>query len=239
MFTGIIEAVGTLERVQRARASSALTLERPRCFDDLRLGDSVAVDGVCLTVARLDAQSFCADVMHETLERSTLGGLRRGSRVNLERALPVTGRFGGHIVSGHIDGCGTLARIEQDDNAHWYTVEADGGILRYVVLKGSIALDGISLTVAQLTPRSFSVSIIPHTSEETTLSTKRVGDTVNIENDVLGKYVERLLTYPHSSDKQYGARSTAHAAADTTASPAGSSGSRITAELLVRNGFGI
>ncbi|MDR1358316.1 MAG: riboflavin synthase [Coriobacteriales bacterium] len=243
MFTGIIEAVGTVQAVRKAGASSALTLERPKGFDDLKLGDSVAVDGVCLTVSRLDAGSFTADVMHETLERSSLGALRRGSRVNLERALLATGRFGGHIVSGHIDGRGIITRIEQDDNARWYTVEADASILRYVVVKGSVALDGISLTVAKLGPRSLSVSIIPHTAKETTLSSKRVGDTVNIENDVIGKYVERLLTFSEATDKQLAgttaadtAATTAGIATDKAGSTAGSTG-RITAEFLTQNGF--
>ena len=219
MFTGIIEEVGTVEAVTRGRASSVLTLAGSVVMDDLRLGDSVAVDGVCLTVSDLSATSFSADVMHETLSRSTLGALSRGSKVNLERALSAQGRFGGHIVSGHIDGTGSITKIEPDDNAVWYTVRADTALLRYIVLKGSIALDGISLTVAKLTQQDFSVSLIPHTLRETALYSKKVGDAVNLENDIIGKYVERLLT--------------CH---DTTGTP-GAGSSVITQDFLALCGF--
>lgn len=194
MFTGIIEELGTLKKVQRGQQSSVLTISGEKIFEDLDLGDSVAVNGVCLTVTSLDRNSFMADVMPQTLAQSSLGVLKQGSKVNLERALLAKGRFGGHMVSGHIDGCGTIACIKQDDNAFWYTVKTTEQILRYIVPKGSVALDGISLTVAELNSQDFSVSIIPHTAQMTTLSQKKVGDIINIENDLIGKYIEKILS---------------------------------------------
>lgn len=193
MFTGIIEEIGKIRGVRRGAQSAALTIEAGRVLEDVQLGDSIAVNGVCLTVTGFDKGSFTADVMHETLRRSSLGSLRAGCPVNLERAMPANGRFGGHIVSGHIDGTGMITAIQTDDNAIWYTIEADAGILRYIIEKGSIAIDGISLTVATVQAKSFRVSVIPHTAKMTTLSGRRVGDTVNLENDCIGKYVERLL----------------------------------------------
>ena len=157
------------------------------------MGDSIAVNGVCLTVTSFTDASFTADVMHETLNRSSLGALRPGSKVNLERAMSADGRFGGHIVSGHIDGTGRITDIKKDDNAVWYTISAPPDILRYIVEKGSIAIDGISLTIAYVDSRCFKVSIIPHTSANTTLALRKPGDTVNLENDCIGKYVEKLL----------------------------------------------
>lgn len=162
-------------------------------MEDIHLGDSIAVNGVCLTVTSISPNGFTADVMHETLNRSSLGNLRIGSLVNLERAMPANGRFGGHIVSGHIDGTGTVSDIRKDDNAVWYTIKTSLPILRYIIEKGSIAIDGISLTVARVYKDSFSVSIIPHTATLTTLSNRRVGDSVNLENDCIGKYVESLM----------------------------------------------
>ena len=151
------------------------------------------MNGICLTVTRLFPDGFSADVMHETLNRSSLAGLTAGSVVNLERAMPANGRFGGHIVAGHVDGVGHIANIRRDDTAVWYTVHAGPEILRYVVEKGSIAIDGISLTVARVDGQSFAISAIPHTVSVTTLAHRRVGDPVNLETDVLGKYVEKLL----------------------------------------------
>ncbi|MCL2749387.1 MAG: riboflavin synthase [Coriobacteriia bacterium] len=208
MFTGIIEEIGTVEAVRKGKDSSVLTLGASVVMSDLKLGDSVAVDGVCLTASSLNSSSFSADVMHETLSRSTLGKLTRGSKVNLERALLAQGRFGGHIVSGHIDGTGTITAIRQDDNAVWYTVKADAAILRYIVEKGSIAIDGISLTVARITDEDFSVSLIPHTLKETTLAVKKVGSLVNLENDLLAKYVEKLLGAPGSAGTEQPEQST-------------------------------
>ena len=193
MFTGIVEEVGTIRAVRRGRSSSVLSIGARTVLSDLKVGDSVAVNGVCLTATSLDDGGFTADVMHETLDRSSLGGLGAGSRVNLERAMAADGRFGGHIVSGHIDGTGTISHIQQDDNAVWYTVQASPALLRYIVEKGSITIDGISLTVARVGADWFSISAIPHTAAVTILGEKRVGDRVNLETDIIGKYVEKLL----------------------------------------------
>ncbi len=193
MFTGIIEELGTVERVTRGRVSAVLAIQAEAILSDLKIGDSVAVNGVCLTATSLTGHGFTADVMHETLDRSSLAGLGPGSPVNLERAMAADGRFGGHIVAGHVDGVGTIAAIEQDDNAIWFTITAPEQVLRYVVEKGSIAIDGISLTVARVEPDRFAVSVIPHTAAVTLLGRRRVGDRVNLESDIIGKYVERLL----------------------------------------------
>ncbi|WP_028829347.1 riboflavin synthase [Proteocatella sphenisci] len=195
MFTGIIEETGKIIRVEKSTKSSRLSIEGKLIFDDLKLGDSVAVNGVCLTVSNMGSGIFVADVMSETVSRSSLGMLRAGSKVNLERAMPANGRFGGHIVSGHIDGTGTIAALRSDENAVWITISISEKISRYIVEKGSVAIDGISLTVAQESPGKFSVSVIPHTGKETTLLKKKVGDIVNIENDVIGKYIERFTGY--------------------------------------------
>lgn len=196
MFTGIVEEVGRVQSIRREPANAVLTIAASKVLEDVHLGDSIAVCGVCLTVTSFTSSAFTADVMHETLNRSSLGALKPGSPVNLERAMPANGRFGGHIVSGHIDGTGRITRIRPDGNAVWYTISATPSLLRYIVEKGSIAIDGISLTVAQVTGRDFSVSIIPHTQGQTTLSARRVGDTVNLETDCIGKYVEKLLGSP-------------------------------------------
>lgn len=196
MFTGIVEEVGKILQIEKGSKSSILHIEGNLIFDDLKIGDSVAVNGVCLTVTSLSSHTFTADVMSETLSRSSLGTLQKNSPVNLERAMAANGRFGGHIVSGHIDGTGIIESIKRDDNAIWYTIKTPEKLMRYIVEKGSIAIDGISLTVAKLTKTSFLVSIIPHTVKATTLGTKGVGAVVNLENDVVGKYVERFLTVP-------------------------------------------
>jgi riboflavin synthase len=195
MFTGIVEEIGTIQGVRRGARSSSLEIQGDVIFNDLKLGDSIAVNGVCLTVADYARNTFTADVMHETLNRSSIGTLKTGSHVNLERAMPANGRFGGHIVTGHIDGTGTITEIKKDDNATLYTIKAADKIMKYIVEKGSVAIDGISLTVAAVTPESFRVSIIPHTSKSTVLSEKTIGDIVNLENDVIGKYVEKLMGY--------------------------------------------
>lgn len=198
MFTGIVEEVGTVRALRRGAHSATLSIGAHTVFENTRLGDSIAVNGVCLTVTSLGPNQFSADVMHETLRHSNLGSLHAGSPVNLERAMAADGRFGGHVVSGHIDAVGTIRRIQHDDNAVWYTIDADEGTLRHIIMKGSIAIDGISLTVARLASDSFSVSIIPHTRAETTLPTKQIGDEVNLETDLIGKYVERFLAMPSS-----------------------------------------
>jgi riboflavin synthase len=196
LFTGIIEEKGTVTAVRRGAKSAALTIGAAGIFSDLKIGDSVAINGVCLTVTSIDGNSFTADVMNETLSRSSLGDLRIGGRVNLERAMPAIGRLGGHIVSGHIDGTGTISGIKKEDIAIWYTVRASPQIMRYIVEKGSVAIDGISLTVATVERDRFSVSIIPHTARETVLSEKAIGAMVNLENDIIGKYVEKLMSAP-------------------------------------------
>lgn len=193
MFTGIVEEVGRIRSLRRGARSAVLSVEARKVRQGLALGDSVAVNGVCLTATSVDGGGFTADVMHETLRRSSLGALAPGSPVNLERAMAVGGRFGGHIVSGHIDGTGTILRTRRDDNAMWYTISAAPGLLHYMVEKGSIAIDGISLTVASVEPDRFSVSVIPHTAAVTVLGEKRPGDIVNLETDLIGKYVEKLL----------------------------------------------
>ena len=193
MFTGIVEEMGTIRSVRRGAHSAVLSIGAELILSDLKIGDSVAVNGVCLTATSKDGGGFTADVMHETLNRSSLGDLVPGSRVNLERAMAADGRFGGHIVSGHIDGTGTVAALRKDDNAIWYTIQAPAALLRYVVEKGFITIDGVSLTVATVEPDRFSVSLIPHTAAVTILGRKRPGDTVNLETDIIGKYVEKLL----------------------------------------------
>lgn len=193
MFTGIIEETGIVKTFQRSGGSSFLRIQAKKVLENTQIGDSIAVNGVCLTVTAMDGSTFQADVMNETISRSSLGGLSGGSMVNLERAMAANGRFGGHIVSGHIDGTGEITAIEKDGIATWYTISANADILRYIVEKGSVAIDGVSLTVAKVDGKGFSVSIIPHTAANTILPTKKVGDRVNLENDIISKYVEKLM----------------------------------------------
>ncbi len=194
MFTGIIEETGTVEAIVRGAKSCRLTIRADKIFDDLSLGDSVAVNGVCLTADEIRKPVFVADVMAETVRRTNIDRLVPGSRVNLERAMRLGGRFGGHIVAGHIDGTGTIVSMVREDNAVWVTVTAGSEILRYIIEKGSVALDGISLTVAEVGTDRFSVSVIPHTAAETTLLSRRTGDRLNIECDMIGKYVEKFVS---------------------------------------------
>lgn len=196
MFTGIIEEVGTVQHIRMGAASCVLTVAAETVLSDVHIGDSIAVNGTCLTVCEFSAKSFSADVMPETMRRTNLGKLAPGSRVNLERAMAANGRFGGHIVSGHIDGTGTIKSLKREDNAVWVTVAAESSLLRYIVEKGSVAIDGISLTVARVSPQDFAVSIIPHTGAETTLLTRKPGDMVNLECDIIAKYVEKLCGKP-------------------------------------------
>ena len=193
MFTGIVEEVGVLKSIRRGASSAVLEIAARTVLEDIHLGDSIAVNGVCLTATSFTGSSFTADVMHETLDRSSLAALRPGSRVNLERAMAANGRFGGHIVAGHVDGVGTVLETKRDDNAVWYTISASPEVLRYVVEKGSITIDGISLTVARVGPESFAISAIPHTVAVTVLKDRKAGDKVNLETDIIGKYVEKLL----------------------------------------------
>ncbi len=193
MFTGIIEEIGKVQAIQHGGNSSFIKIQAEKILEDIHEGDSIAVNGVCLTVTEFDKNNFRADVMNETLRRSSLGSLKNGSPVNLERAMPANGRFGGHIVSGHIDGTGTILSVKNDGIAVWYTISTTPEIMRYIIEKGSIAIDGISLTVAEVGDSIFSVSIIPHTSEKTILSYKKTGDIVNLENDIIGKYVGKFI----------------------------------------------
>ena len=179
-----------------------LNIQARTVLKNTKIGDSIAVNGICLTVTRLFADSFSADVMHETLNRSSLAGLMVGSRVNLERAMAADGRFGGHIVSGHIDGTGVIRSLTREENAIWVSIGTSPQILHLIVEKGSICIDGISLTVAKVEEEGFQVSVIPHTGEETTLLEKVPGDSVNLENDVIGKYVERLLGLGKSEEEK-------------------------------------
>lgn len=194
MFTGIVEEVGTVTDIRRSAANCTLSVDATNVMEDLHIGDSMAVNGICLTVVDFDRRRFTVDVMNETWRRTSLGVLRHGGGVNLERALPVNGRFGGHIVTGHIDGTGSISSVRREGNAVWYRIAARNEILEGIVEKGSIAVDGISLTVAEVTERDFSVSIIPHTLAQTVLGEKRIGGVVNLENDVLGKYVRNMMT---------------------------------------------
>lgn len=193
MFTGIVEEVGRVRRVTAGGRAGQLSIRCARVLEGTKLGDSIAVNGVCLTVTALLPDGFTADVMPETLRRSGLGTLRPGDGVNLERAMPADGRFGGHIVSGHIDGLGRITAFRREENAVWITVAASPSLLLLVVEKGSIAIDGVSLTVAAVGDGDFQVSVIPHTAKETVLLDKQTGDPVNLETDIVGKYVARLL----------------------------------------------
>lgn len=216
MFTGIIEEIGEIENILRGSQSAVLHIRCHKVLRDAKVGDSIAVNGVCLTVTTIGEHGYTADVMTETLDRSSLGDLRRGSRVNLERAMPADGRFGGHIVAGHIDGTGKILSISRDEMAVWYKIRASSEILRYVVEKGSIAIDGISLTVAKVSEQDFSVSVIPHTQANTVLAERDVGDRVNLETDIIGKYVEKLCRPGEGEDRNK---------------------DRISMELLKNNGF--
>lgn len=221
MFTGIIEEIGTVVSISKGAKSSRLALKGDVIFEDMHIGDSIAVNGVCLTVTEINANIFTADVMAETLRRSSLGSLTKGSKVNMERAMAANGRFGGHIVSGHIDGTGEIENFVKEDTAVWVTVKASPKLLRYVIEKGSIAIDGISLTAAYVDDRCFKVSLIPHTGVNTTLLMKKTGDIVNLENDIVGKYIDKLLNIEAPApDKKYNGKA-----------------GKISMEFLAKNGF--
>ena len=193
MFTGIVEEKGTVGHISLAGISGSIAIKARKVLEGTRIGDSIAVNGVCLTVVSLRPDGFTADVMAETIRRTSLGSCQPGDPVNLERAMAADGRFGGHIVAGHIDGVGTIRSAVPEGNAVWITIDAPPQILRYIVEKGSIAIDGISLTVAYVDESVFKVSVIPHTAAETTLLSKKAGDIVNLENDIVGKYIEKLM----------------------------------------------
>ena len=206
--------MGLVKRIDRGSKSCILEIQCNEVLTDAKIGDSIATNGVCLTVTTMSSNSYTADVMPETLNKSSLGELKIGDRVNLERAMVANGRFGGHIVSGHIDGTGYIEKTMQDDNAIWYTIAADSSLLKYIVKKGSIAIDGISLTVADVSERNFKVSIIPHSQSKTNLQFKKTGAIVNLECDIIGKYVEKLMGYKKEEEK-----------------------SNITEAFLIQNGF--
>lgn len=193
MFTGIIEELGKVKSLKRTSRESRLVISAKKIMEDIHIGDSIAVNGVCLTVVLFSDREFTVDVMNETFMRSSLGNLRIGDEVNLERAMAANGRFGGHIVSGHIDGTAKIKACFDDGNAKWYEITAGSELLEGIVMKGSVAIDGISLTVSKVSAQSFSVSIIPHTLDATVLKNKRPGDVVNIETDVIGKYVKQFV----------------------------------------------
>lgn len=193
MFTGIIEEIGTVVSLARLADSCRITVAASKVLTDVHLGDSIATNGICLTVVHFDAHSFAADVMPETLSLTNLGLLRPRDRVNLERALPVNGRLGGHIVSGHVDGTGLVVKNYRDHGAIRVRISSSPDILGLIVRKGSITIDGISLTVTDVDESSFGVSLVEHTQDETTLASKPVGSRVNLENDILAKYVQRLM----------------------------------------------
>lgn len=215
MFTGIVEEIGRVDQIRRGQHSAVLMIHAEKVLKDTKVGDSIAVNGICLTVTELFSSGFSADIMHESLNRSSLAKLTPGSHVNLERAMPANGRLGGHIVSGHVDGVGKIIHIQRDDTAIWYTVQTKLEILRYIVEKGSVAIDGISLTVAIVTQEDFSISAIPHTVSQTVLRERREGDFVNLETDIIGKYVEKLLLPATGRQKE----------------------NKITREFLYQNGF--
>ena len=220
MFTGIIEEMGIVKSIK----SKVITIEANKIFDDLKLGDSVAVNGTCLTVSSFSNKIFNADITSETLSRTNLGDLKSGFKVNLERALTLNGRLGGHIVSGHIDGVGIIKNISKKSEDIELVIEVPTNLMKYIIEKGSVAVDGISLTVAKVdnNKNNFSVAIIPHTLKETVLYYKKAGDKVNIENDIIGKYVERLLSFNDFNNEINNKKN---------------NNSNINMEFLIKNGF--
>lgn len=193
MFTGLIEEMGSVQAMVRGQKSVRLTIAARKVLADVRLGDSIAVNGTCLTVVDFSVNSFTADVMPETVERTVLAALKKGDKVNLERTLAVGDRLGGHIVTGHIDGVGRIKEKRRNDNAVIIVIDAPAEVMKHIVRKGSVAIDGISLTVAEHSAAGFMVSLIPHTASVTTLGFKQAGDPVNLETDIIGKYVEKML----------------------------------------------
>ena len=193
MFTGLVEELGKVKSIARGAKSVRLTVAGNKVLADAKLGDSIAVNGTCLTVVAVSREWFTADVMPETVDRTVLAGLKPGDTVNLERTVSVGDRLGGHIVSGHIDGVGTILAREQNDNAVIVRIGAGPEVMRYIIRKGSIAIDGTSLTVVDYGADWFTVSLIPHTAARTTVGLKAAGEPVNLEADIIGKYVEKLL----------------------------------------------
>jgi len=201
MFTGIVEEIGTIKAIHKERISASLVIKAEVVTQDLKVGDSVNTNGACLTVTSFDVNGFTVDVMAETMRNTNLDLLSPGSKVNLERALKMSDRLGGHMVSGHIDGTGEITEIYTEENATWFIIKTENEILKYIVKKGSVAIDGISLTIAEVEDRFFKVSIIPHTADETTLLQNKAGSIVNIENDLTAKYIERFLNFNDENAK--------------------------------------
>lgn len=193
MFTGIVEEIGSIKQIQQQANSCVLTIQANKVLSDVSLGDSIAVNGICLTVTSFSKTSFTVDVMPETMKSTSLRSLQVGSFVNLERAMPANGRFGGHFVTGHVDGIGKILSKRPVDNAVYYEISVPDHLLKYMILKGSVAVDGTSLTIFDVSSQSFTISLIPHTLKHTVLGKKEVGDIVNIECDMIGKYIEHLI----------------------------------------------
>ncbi len=229
MFTGIVEELGTVDSIRSGSRSMVLAIKAREVLSGCKIGDSIAVNGVCLTVTTFSPSGFTADVMPETMNRSALGQLKPGDRVNLERTMRAGGRFGGHIVQGHIDGVGKIKSMLKDDNAVRVTIEAPPEVMRYIVQKGSVAVDGISLTVATTGEKEFSVSLIPHTVSITTMGRHQPGGLVNLEADIVGKYVESFL------DRRFGGAGAGEQGRG--ASHRDSSGGGLTLEFLKDHGF--
>lgn len=194
MFTGIIEEIGTISNITQTGEAIVMSISAKRILGDVQLGDSIAVNGVCLTVTSFSNSGFTVDIMPETVRSTSLKALKRGSKVNLERAMAAGGRFGGHFVTGHVDGIGTILRKKQQDNAVYYDIEVGSELLQYIIYKGSVAVDGTSLTVFGISDTTFTISLIPHTLSETILGAKGTGEIVNIECDMLGKYIEHFIS---------------------------------------------
>ncbi|NLW39885.1 MAG: riboflavin synthase [Tissierellia bacterium] len=195
MFTGLVEEVGKVLDIKKSNKIWTMTFECKKIVEDITIGDSIAINGVCLTVKEFDKNLFKVDVMAETIRKTNLGFIQSGDYINLERALRVGDRLGGHVVTGHIDGTGVIEEIEEEGDSMWITISSSKDILKYIVHKGSIAIDGVSLTISFVDEEKFKVAIIPHTKVVTTLATKKINDLVNIECDLVGKYIERFLSY--------------------------------------------
>ena len=202
MFTGIVEEIGVIEDIKKGNKSSKIIVRCNKVLNQTKLGDSICTNGVCLTITNIDKSSFEADVMPETFRKSNLQKLKIGSIVNLERAISLQTRLGGHIVSGHIDGVGEIVDLEKEGNGLWISIKASQEVLKYIIYKGSISIDGISLTVGYVDNKIFKVSIIPHTLEKTILLKKIVGETVNLECDIIGKYIEKYLALDNKTQNK-------------------------------------
>ncbi|MFW2488293.1 riboflavin synthase [Clostridium chromiireducens] len=201
MFTGIIEEVGVLQEFNIGNGFGVMVIKCNDILDDTKIGDSIATNGVCLTVKEKTSYSFKAEVMGETLAKSNLGSLKVGDKLNLERALRLSDRLGGHIVSGHIDGVGKIVSVKEESDGTWFTISAPKDVLKYIIYKGSIGIDGISLTVAYVDDEVFKVSVIPHTLDNTILPHKKVNSVVNLECDLVGKYIEKLVGGRNASNE--------------------------------------